>query len=242
LISIDRADMVTVAAKFPDTVAPLVAADTEAQIEVEGLAGATIAGRVTRFAPAIQSSDRTVRVEVDLFNGDAKAHARLVRRILGAELAPLGAAGVLPRLGLRVAGRSALVGLHKGADDTCPVCALPPAAAESPRRLLPGMTGTMKLLLRRFADAYVLPSTAVYTRGGKSYILVVRDGTTHQVPVRVQVNDGRTAEVAVVTRRKDGTGAAREVLAELTGDELVVDSRQLELGEGAAVQPAVGDW
>ena len=149
---------------------------------------------------------------------------------------------MLPGVGLRLAGHAALAGLRKGSEETCPVCALPPSPADSPRRLVPGMTGAMKLLLRRFADAYVLPSRAVYTRGGKPYILVVRDGVTHQVPVRVQVNDGRVAQVAVVTRRKDATGAAREVLAELTGDELVVDTRQLELGDGAAVAPAVTDW
>ena len=72
--------------------------------------------------------------------------------------------------------------------------------------------------------------------GGTSYILVVEDGKTRQLPVRVQLNDGRSARVAVIVRRNDSTGAMRETLTELTGREDVIVARQLEIGEGVAVR------
>jgi hypothetical protein len=35
---------------------------------------------------------------------------------------------------------------------------------------------------------------------------------------------------------------SHDEIAELTGREIVVAGRQLEIGEGASVRPAVNDW
>ncbi len=241
LISVARTDLVTVAARFPDTVAPFVTEDTEAEITIDHLTGLSVAGRVSRFSPSIQSLDRTIRVEVDLFNGDEQDYRRIVHRVLGGELASLGGCNPWALLGARAGGRNVVDGLHKGGSDFLPAAALP-HSSDTTRRLLPGMTGTLKLRLRNFAEGYVLPSTAVYTRGGKPYILAVEDGLTKQYPVKVQVNDGRVAKVALVSRRKAASGATREVLTELTGKELVLDGRQLEIGEGVEVQATPAEW
>ncbi len=56
------------------------------------------------------------------------------------------------------------------------------------------------------------------------------------------MNDGRVAKVALVSRRKAASGATREVLTELTGKELVLDGRQLEIGEGVEVQATPAEW
>jgi hypothetical protein len=58
----------------------------------------------------------------------------------------------------------------------------------------------------------------------------------------VQVNDGRMARVALVTRAPNARGGEAEVLRELTGDEEVIASRQIELSEGQAVRAAPEDW
>ena len=44
------------------------------------------------------------------------------------------------------------------------------------------MNGSIKLTVGGFGESGLLPSTAVYTRGGTSYILVVEDGKTKQLP------------------------------------------------------------
>jgi hypothetical protein len=87
----------------------------------------------------------------------------------------------------------------------------------------------------------VLPNTAVYSRSGTSYVLLVEDGKTKQVPVRVQVSDGKTVRVARLETRTTATGR-RDVLTELTGRERVVIARQLEIGDGATVTVGPTEW
>ena len=65
---------------------------------------------------------------------------------------------------------------------------------------------------------------------------------THQVPVKVQVNDGKTVRLAMLERAAGRDGIRREQLMELTGQELVVLSRQLEIGEGVRVNAGLSDW
>ncbi|MFO0850080.1 MAG: efflux RND transporter periplasmic adaptor subunit [Gemmataceae bacterium] len=242
LISVARTDLVTVVARFTDAAAPFVTEGTEAEITFKSLPGVSVVGRVTRFSPSIQNSDRTMRVEVDLFNGTAADHKRIMARLIAAGLAPLGTSSPVAAVAARQAARDTLTGLHKGDGDLFAAASLSASASQPAGRLIPGMTGTMKLLLRHFPGGYVVPSTAVYSRSGTPYVLLVEDGVTKQYPVQVQVNDGRVAKVVFVTRRRDAAGVAHEVVSELTGREVVVAGRQLEVGEGVAVRPAVTDW
>lgn len=214
LISLARVDLVTIAARFPDAYAPLVSADTPAEVRVDGLAGVTIPAIVTRFAPSVQNADRTMRVEVDLFNGGDADYQRMTS-----------------------AGK---VSNPKGATDPLPARAFPTGHAAG--KLIPGMTGTMRLRVGGYGQSFVLPATAVYSRSGTNYVMLVEDGKTKQVPVRVQVNDGRTVRVALVRKQPTAEGGSREVLTELTGTEEVVAARQLELGDGTSVTVAPAEW
>ena len=96
----------------------------------------------------------------------------------------------------------------------------------------------MRLDLQNFTDTFLLPSRAVYGRAGQSYLLVVENGVTRQVPVSVQMNDGTLAKVASVLPAAGG----RQVTRELTGNEVIVVSRQLEVGEGQRVTPVPENW
>ena len=98
LISIARVDLVTVSAKFPDAVAPSIAVNTPALVTVDDMPGVSIPATVTRFAPTVQNADRTMRVEVDLFNGDADEYRRLIDgiKIGGPDRPTKGEADVLP--------------------------------------------------------------------------------------------------------------------------------------------------
>jgi hypothetical protein len=71
---------------------------------------------------------------------------------------------------------------------------------------------------------------------------MVKDGKIELLPVRVQVNDGRLAKVAVVARPANARTGETELLRELTGTEEVVASRQSELQEGQTVHAVVEDW
>lgn len=228
LISLARVDIVTVVAKFPDNVAPSVEVGTPATVQVDDLPGVTIPAKVTRFAPSVQNTDRTIRVEIDLFNGSPEEYRRLESSMLSGTTTASARGPSVPQL-------------TKTMRETLPVRAFHPEASPT-RRLLPGMTATVQLALGRFGESFVLPSSAVYTRSGVSYILLVEKGKTRQVQVRVQLNDGKTVLLAMVAKRKDADGVQREVLQDLTGKEEVVVSRQLEIGHGATVTSSRSDW
>ena len=242
LVSVSRTDIVTVSMKLPDNAAPFVSLKTDAEIHMDDLPGLTILGKVTRFSPSIEPGDRTMRVEVDLFNGSDADYRRLQTRTLTSALAPLGGSCLSARLALQASGWYVIHLDQKGTSDALPLRPVTFGANLRDRQLLPGMTGYMRLYLDKFTDAYLLPSSAVFTKGGKPYLMVVRDGLTRLVAVKVQVNDGKLAKVAVIARAGDPRTGTREVFRELTGNEEVIASRQLEVGEGQVVHTALQDW
>lgn len=219
LISVSRIDLVTVVAQFPDNAAPYLAEGTTAIIQIEDLSGPAIFAKVTRFSPTIQSSDRTIRVEVDLFNGGPASRQKLQ--------AAYDTSHTSPQL--------------KGGMDTLP---LPAFTVDSlaKAKLLPGMNGSIKLVIGGSGQSYNLPSSAVYSKSGVTYILTVANGKTREVPVRINLNDGRKVRVSVVERKTRDDGADYESLIELQGDVEVVVANQLQVGDGVEVRASSSDW
>lgn len=232
LISVARTDLLTVVSKFPDNVAALIAPGSPVVVEADDLPGVQVTGKVTRFSPVIDLADRTVRVEVDLFNGPRAKYDALVGRIVARHLRPLGVGCPLGVATLETVARDADRGVRKGDSDP-----LPTFVETGGHRFVPGMTGSMRLRMGQFTDAYAVPSQVVYIRGGKTYVLLVENGKTRQVPVKVQIDDGTVAKIAIIS-----TSGARDISQELTGTEQIVAGRQLEIGEGQPVTPAVKDW
>ncbi|HEX4588350.1 MAG TPA: efflux RND transporter periplasmic adaptor subunit [Gemmataceae bacterium] len=242
LLTVERTDIVTVIARLPDNIAPLVTRDTRVLLTLDQMPGVQLEGRVTRFAPSVQNEDRTMQVEVDLFNRGKTGFARFLSQYFACQLAASG--GVLPldTLLLAAAGRDELVPRLRSVSDPLPIPPLLRNGVPEPPRLLPGMSGLMTVMLQRFANIYLLPSSVVFSRGGKQYILLVRDGKVHLTPVRVQVNDGQLAKLTVVARQANARTGETELLRELTGDEEVVASRQSEFTDGQAVHAVAEDW
>jgi multidrug resistance efflux pump len=217
LLSLERTDIVTVVMRVPDNYAPYVTPGTEAVLELDALPGVQIHGRVTRFAPSLVTSehDRTMRVEVDLWNRGA----RQFQEFLAGQRAKKEPFDDLKK------GPLPLVPEFKGK-----------GGAKAPPRLMPGMFGRMTLVLQQFQGSHLVPSSAVVSHGGRPYIYVVRDGTAHLQPVEEDVNDGKLAKVELL----DADGS---VAGDLTGDEVVIISNQGELSEGVEVKPTlVEDW
>ena len=90
LVTVARLDLVTVVAKLPDNAAPFVSWETEATVEFAQLPGVTVTGPITRYSQAIDPTDQTMRVEVDVYNGSlADYRAMLVRTMAPAAVSPL---------------------------------------------------------------------------------------------------------------------------------------------------------
>jgi multidrug resistance efflux pump len=223
LLTIQRSDIVTVVVRVPDNFAPFVTTGTEAIFETADLPGVKIRGKITRFPPSLKSdkNDRTLPVEIDLWNGSAEAFEKVkndeaFRDGLKAGPLPIVLQGEVAG-GAKLASGAQLPGgreLH----------------------LLPGTFGYVTLVLRNFNNIYMLPSESIVTQGGYTYIYVVRDGKAHLQPVKVQVDDGKLVKVA----RLDENG---KVAGDLTGKEEVIVSNLGELNEGQLVEPTlVKDW
>ncbi len=241
ILTIARNDVVTLVMKVPDNAAPFVTKDTEAIVQIDELPGVVIRGKVTRFSPWIQNHDRTMRVEVDLYNDTPENYQRYIAKIAADRVLAFAAHTPLDLASLLLSGQVFWNKETKSTNDPLPQ--LPKVSGETANpKLLPGMSGYMRLNLRSFRDAYLLPSSAVFTRGGKPYLMEVKDGVAHLLPVHVQVNDGKLAKVTVIADAGSPTNDEPEVLRELTGNEVIILNRQSELSEGQPVKVTLEKW
>lgn len=243
LLTVARTDVVTVFMKVPDNFAPLVSRNIDAVIQMDQLPGEEIRGKVTRFSPSVANKDRTMRVEVDLYNGSEPDYRKFVRKGLTTFVTPFAASYPVEATVLLGAARITW-GQHRKSMGAFPL--FPTISGESAshplRHLLPGMTGYMELRLP-CDNSYLLPISAVFSRGGKTYIAEVKKGIAHLVPVVVQAEDGSLAKVVTIARRTNPKTGVREPLRkELTGNEEVIASGQGEIADGQAVQATLGDW
>jgi multidrug resistance efflux pump len=243
LLTVARTDVVTVGMKVPDNFAPLVRDNIEAIIQMDQLPGEEIRGKVTRRAPSVQNKDRTMRVEVDLYNDTEQEYLKFERKGLATFLTALASAHPVEAAALSGAARITWW-QHKKSMGAFPL--FPKIRSESvshpPPQLLPGMTGYMELRLP-CDNAYLLPVGAVFSRGGKSYIAEVKNGTAHLVPVVIQAEDGSMAKVVTIVQRVNPKTSARErVRRELTGNEEIIASGQGEIADGQAVLATLSDW
>jgi multidrug resistance efflux pump len=242
LMTIARTDLVTVVMKVPDNAAPFVKKDTEAIIQINELPGILIRGRVTRFSPSIQNRDRTMRVEIDFFNGTEKDYEAYKSRVVAGCLSVVGQSELCGGLTMAAASRTAWTQNVKSINDPFPLLPMGLTKLSEDHKFLPGMSGYMRLDLNHFKDAYLIPSGAVYSLGGRTYVLEIRDGVSYQVPVRVQMNDGRLAKIVKVESEANPEHGKPEDLREFTGDEIIVLSRQVEIGHGKKVQLSLESW
>jgi multidrug resistance efflux pump len=214
LLTLERSDIVTITTPLPDNYAPFVAPGTSVSIEMSELPGVVFQGKVTRFAPSLINSanDRTMRVEVDLWNGDPAGYEAFIAR----EKASGGA------------------GLKGGKEPLLPTVRGP---VSGDVRLTPGMYGKMRLVLRKLTKVPLIPSSALVNQGGKSYLFLVQDGRAHQYPVEVQVDDGKMAKVVL-----EETINGQDVPRELTPNDVIVYTNQGELTDGQAVRATPTKW
>jgi multidrug resistance efflux pump len=216
LLAIDRVDLVTVSMKVPDNYAPFVTLDTEATISFWALPGVRIRTKVSRLSGSLVNPDhdRTMPVEVDLFNSTADEY-----RAFAAKEKATGGADLKDRF---IPPFPVVTGK------------LPPGNS---LHLLPGLYGRMRLELSNLTNAYLVPSNAIFSAGGNSYLFLVHDGKAMRKRIEVQVDDGQLAKVAVIERVN-----GQDVRRELTGDETVAASNQGELTDGQAVKATLQSW
>jgi RND family efflux transporter MFP subunit len=109
--------------------------------------------------------------------------------------------------------------------------------------LRPGMYGSMTVILEKFDHVFLVPTSAVFERRGKTHIFEVRDGKAHLVPVLVQMEDGIQAKIVRRLHHEDPkTGHIEEVYEDLRGDEEILRSGQGEIADGQPVKTIRVNW
>jgi multidrug resistance efflux pump len=245
VLTVARLDMVTVYAKLPDDFADLLRDQTIASIRMEKRPGLEVRGKVTRYAPFIESRDRTLRVEVDLYNAPYPSYQKALSKTLAMFLNALNAQSNLGAASCLAPAFNWWHAHTKGANEAFP--AFPgvrgTALQSGPYRLLPGMYGQMVLNLQNYRNAYLLPSSTVFNYGGKRFVMLVRAGVAHRVPVHVQVDDGNVVMLVLAGPSKaDKTGEGSEISQALTGDEEFALHGQSEVHDDQPVRPTLVDW
>jgi len=221
LLIMQRTDIVTVWVKLPDIYAAYVTPDTAAVIQMNDLPGRTIhVGRITRYDPSLltEAHDRTMRVEVDLYNGTREQYTAFLAK--------------------EQAKKHPFDDLKEGSN---PLHLFPRIEDKNVKaeacNLLPGMYGKMTLVLRKFKDAYLIPSSAIVRQAGVPYVYLAGDGVAHLQQVEVQVNDEKLAKVLLVEK-----AGLQTVKKNLTGKEEIVDTNQGELSDGTPINGSLVEW
>jgi multidrug efflux pump subunit AcrA (membrane-fusion protein) len=217
LLTIERTDIVTVYMKVPDKYAPYVCNESKVQIELDELPGEVLEAQVTRFTPSLQTTehDRCMRIEVDLYNGTPQEYQSFLAQQEANKWA-----------GLK--GRAKPI-LPKSTAKDGPMAA---------HRLMPGMYGKMRLVLKNLQDVFLLPSQAVVREGGSPYVYLVADGIVRRQPVAVDVDDGKVSRVRLLLK----DDKKHTIRRDLNGKEEIVYTNQGELSDGQAVEVTEIDW
>jgi HlyD family secretion protein len=223
VLTVVRTDIMTAVMWVPEKDAAYVGPETDAVLRFDALRNQEIRAKVTRAANALDpDKGRDMRVEVDLYNAPQNNYRKALAQDIGRFLAPLAAS--------RARGAAALL-----------AASTTPGSRRGPLR--PGMYGTMKLVLQRFENAYLVPTCAVFERAGQSCIFEVKDGRAHLVPVRLQLEDGMQAKVMkLVTQLNPAAGHREEIEQELTANDDIIRCGQGEIVDGQAVKCTASDW
>jgi len=235
ILTLERTDIVTVGMRVPDNYVSYVKESprieeasnggTDAVIELDQLPDVKIKAKVTRMSWSLVTAarDRTMKVEVDLWNNSPEEYQRFRadprnREDLKRNRWPL---------------ELRLLDKDKGGS--------PEGAAEPWMNgmLRSDMYGQMTLVLKTFKNASRIPSEAVLHERKEAkdvkYLYIIENGKAKRIPVKVPVDDGK---IAVVQRLDEGNGPVS-----LKADVEVIVSNQEELSEGTAVDAtAMPDW
>lgn len=220
LLVMQRNDIVTIEVRVPDVYVNYITPNTEAIFETSVMPGVKIHGKVTRYPQSLinVAKDRTMLVEIDLWNRDAAEFEKNIKNQAFREDLRRGLPDD-PNKGYPVVPK------FKGKMEP-----------GKQKRLLPGTYGNLTLVLQKFSDVQMLPSQAVVRMGGYAYIYLVKDGKAVLQPVQVQIDDGKLAKVDLLSNEG-------EVLGSLTGQEEVIISNQSELADGQPVEPVLDkEW
>ncbi len=171
LVVIERNDIVTVTMKVPDQYSTYVNQNTVAQIRMDSLPGHVFQCKISRVAPSLATGDRTLTVQVDLYNRSKNEFELLKNRF-----AKDGGADLKSR---RIPEFPEGLGNRQTAG------------------LIPGMYGRMRLIFNSPLDRLFIPGSAIGRSGGIDYIYRIENGVARRLRVKIEFDNIDYASVII---------------------------------------------
>lgn len=245
ILSVMRTDIVTIYSRLPDNFATMLGPKTEGVIVMDELPGRPIKTHISRYSTMIDGKDRTLRLEVDVFNGDRAEYRDLMTRGIALGFATAFAGSPLEAIATSGAARSIWGRDMKGRGTSFPEFAeeISPSGNGPARGVLkPGMFGSMRIVFTQISGARILPSGVIFSQGGKLYVAVVENGIARLIPIRVQVDDGTNAKIVLIEKEADTLKGLPEEIRDPRENEVFVLTNQSELSNGIRVTTTMTKW
>ena len=194
LVSIAKTDVVTVCMNVPDMFAPFVKPGMPARIKnPNATKNQWIDTKLTRVSPVANPADRTLGVQIDLFNQTRAEFDDLI-------------------------ADSQASGYQDFKSRQPPE--FPTNFSETQEaQLTPGLIHEMQITINDLGQLPLLPSECIVNRSGKSFVFLIEENQLVQVPVSVHFNDGKYCYVKPIRAEgmlqtpNDWTGQEVVVLA-----------------------------
>lgn len=210
IVTIAKIDTVTITMNVPDMFAPYVKEGMIAKIRnTNAYKSPWIESKLTRISPIARTTDRTLAVEIDLFNQTRAEYDDLMleAKELGFEEYKSRRA---PEFPLNLAG-------------------------EQSAGFTPGLIHEMQIHIDALGQLPLLPSQCLTRRSGKPFVFLVENGLVVQIPVLIQFDDGHLC----YTKPVRNTPTSSRPTDDWDGtEEVILDNRyDLQPGKHAIAIP-----
>jgi len=214
IVSVLRNDIVTLTVRVPDTEASQLRLQTPAYFRPEGFNGRPFRLSISRITPSLQAGDRTIGVEMDVFNEGEKEYAELLSRNASTVNNEF-KGGVIPQFPDTLKGTPGSISL------------------------MPGTYGLVRFDLKSADGGLTLPASCIVMKGGVANVMKVDSGRVVMRPVAILQDDGVYVSASWVD--KDPQSGMRITL-EMSAEDEVVLNNQGELEEGQLITAVPTDW
>lgn len=211
VVSIAKTDIVTVLMKVPDMYAPYVKAGMPAKIRNPNATKTTwIETKLTRVSPIASPGDRTVGVQVDLFNRTRIEYDELIKDSQANGFGDFKSTEP-PEFPANLSG-------------------------ESEAQLTPGLIHEMQIIINELGGLPLLPAECIVNKTGKPSVFLVEDNRLVEVPISVKFNDGTFCYVKPIHKDRKLNGEADWTGHELV---VLASQFDLQPGKSVVTETAV---
>jgi multidrug efflux pump subunit AcrA (membrane-fusion protein) len=174
LAIIERNDIVTITANLPDVLLTQVNKNTPIELIFDGLPNGKLVSTISRIAPSINIADRTIKVEVDIYNRTKTEYNNLI-----------------------LLEKKNSFQDFKGREQPLFPEGLP---SNEQANLMPGNYGRIRVSAKPSEDVLLIPTSAIFRSGGISYVYKIENNHAIKKKIKVIVDDGNLVQATYLVK------------------------------------------